>query len=128
LAVGQTVAVVGPGGGPRRARVRGLESQGATRTTIGPGHRVAVNLAGVGHTEVVRGDALVEPGRWHETTLVDATLQVLDGLDHAVSRRGAWLAYVGSGEHPVTVRVLGPDRIEPGSAGLVRLRLPHALA
>ena len=44
-----------------------------------------------------------------------------------MSRRGAYLAYVGSGEHAVRVRVLGPDSVRPGASGLVRLHLATAL-
>jgi selenocysteine-specific elongation factor len=49
---------------------------------------------------------------------------VLDGLDHPVSRRGAYQAYVGSGEHPVRLRVLGEEAISPAKVGAVRLHLP----
>ena len=52
---------------------------------------------------------------------------MLGTLDHAVSRRGAYLAYIGSGEHAVRLRVLGPDTIAPGATGAVRLHLPVAL-
>src|SRR5207247_95635 len=55
------------------------------------------------------------------------SLHVLDSLDRDVSRRGAYAAYLGSGEHPVRVRVLGREGIEPGGTGFVRLHLPVAL-
>jgi selenocysteine-specific elongation factor len=70
---------------------------------------------------------LVRPGQWHATRTVDASRRVLAGLDHEVGRRGAYQAYVGSGEHPVRVRVLGADTIFPGDEGFVRLHLPVAL-
>jgi selenocysteine-specific elongation factor len=111
----------------QRGRVRGLQSLHQDHRTLGPGHRAAVNLAGVGHRAVERGHALVEPGRWHLTQRFDATLEVLAGLDHPVSRRGAHLAYLGSGEQAVRLRVLGPDAIEPGTSGRVRVHLPTAL-
>lgn len=37
------------------------------------------------------------------------------------------MAYLGSGEFPVRVRVLGPDEIQPGAEGAVRLHLPVGL-
>jgi selenocysteine-specific elongation factor len=117
--------VVLPSG--QRARVRGLESLHERHGSLGPGHRAAVNLVGVHHRSVRRGDALVEPDRWHQTAVLDARLHVLASLDHPVSRRGAHLLYVGSGEHAVRLRVLGPDVIEPGATDLIRLRLPVAL-
>ena len=110
-----------------RVRIRGLQSLHRSVDEIGPGNRVAVSLIGVDHDRVERGDALVRRGQWHRATTVDARLHVLASLDHRVSRRGAYLAYVGSGEHPVRLTVLGADAIEPGDAGDVRLRLPVAL-
>jgi selenocysteine-specific elongation factor len=127
LVEGDEVEIAGPGpAGRRRARgrVRGLETHGRRRTSVGPGHRVAVNVGGVSHGDVVRGDAVVRPGQWHVTTGLDAALSVLASLDHPVSRRGAYQLYVGSGEYPVRLRVLGSEAIEPGGDGCVRLHLP----
>jgi selenocysteine-specific elongation factor len=108
-------------------RVRGLQSHHERRTKISPGARVAVNLVGIDHDAVTRGDVLVRPGDWHLTRTVDASLTVLDGLDHAVSRRGAHVLYLGAGEFPVRMRILGPAALEPGSTGAVRIHLPVAL-
>jgi selenocysteine-specific elongation factor len=105
------------------ARVRGLQALHHQESELAPGNRAAVNLSGVAHSEVRRGDALVRAGQWHLTQRVDASLHVLASLDHAVSRRGAYLAYIGSGEHAVDLRVLGPMAIQPGGDGHVRLHL-----
>jgi selenocysteine-specific elongation factor len=86
-----------------------------------------VNLTGISHHEVVRGNALVRPGQWAPSARIDGSLRVLDSLDHDVSRRGAYQLYAGSGEYPVRVRVLGRDAVAPGGDGLVRLHLPVAL-
>jgi selenocysteine-specific elongation factor len=88
---------------------------------------VALNLAGVTHGALTRGHVVVVPERWHITSTVDASLSVLGSLDHDVSRRGAYVAYLGSGEHAVRLRVLGDDVIGPGEDGLVRLHLPVGL-
>jgi selenocysteine-specific elongation factor len=108
-------------------RVRAIQSLHAERTKVGPGNRVALNLSGAGRDEVTRGDVVVAPGQWHITSRVDASLRVLDAVTHVVSRRGAYVAYLGSGEHAVKLRILGPSSIQPGDAGLVRLHLPVAL-
>ncbi len=108
-------------------RVRGLQSQYAGRTKVGPGNRLAINLTGVSHDQVGRGDVVTRDGQWHRTNVVDASLTILDAVDHKVSRRGAHLLYVGSGEHPVRMRILGPDALIPGQTGNVRLFLPVAL-
>ena len=54
---------------------------------------------------------------------------MLASLDHVVSRRGAYLAYIGSGEHAVRLRVLGADvararRDRRSSASTCRVALP----
>jgi selenocysteine-specific elongation factor len=112
----------------RRVRVRGLQSLQKSRPTVPPGSRVAVNLTGVSHDELGRGDALVRGDQWHPSRTVDASLRVLDALDHEVSARGAYQAYVGSGEYPVRLRVLGrQEAILPGDKGHVRVHLPVVL-
>jgi selenocysteine-specific elongation factor len=114
-----------PGG--RTARVRSIQTLGRAVEEIGAGNRVALNLTGVGHDEIGRGEAVVTPGRWRPTDRFDASLDVLATLDHQVSRRGAYLAYVGSRELPVRLRVLGTDSLAPGTSGAVRLFLPVRL-
>ena len=111
----------------RAVRIRALQSLHAQRSKVGPGNRVALNLSGVSHDELTRGDVLVRADQWHVTQRVDGLLKVLDAIDHPVTRRGAHMAYLGSGEFPVRVRVLGPSEIQPGTEGAVRLHLPVGL-
>ena len=111
----------------RRVRVRGLQSLQRQQERVVPGSRVAVNLSGVSHDELARGHALVKAGQWRPTRTFDASLHVLEGLDHPVSRRGAYQAYLGSGEHSVRLRVLGEEAITAGKTGAVRLHLPVAV-
>ncbi len=130
LAVGESVALV-PGTRGRSdgavLRIRALESHGERVERAAPGRRLAVNLAGVSHHEVRRGQAVVHPQHWAPTATLDATLTVLATLDHDVARRGAYHAFIGTGAYPVRLRVLGGERIEAGGEGFVRLRLPVAL-
>ena len=107
-------------------RVRAMQSLHAQRTKVGPGNRTAINLSGISHDQLSRGDALVKADEWFETTVFDGALTVLDSLDHEVSRRGAHLLYMGAGEHAVRIRILGPA-IAPGQSGNIRVYLPHQL-
>jgi selenocysteine-specific elongation factor len=125
LHVGDELAVVP---GDRRVRVRALQALQRAHDVVPPGSRVAVNLTGVAHDEIRRGDALVERARWRPTRTVDASLTVLASVDHDVTRRGAYAAYLGAGEYPVAVRLLGgASSLAPGDTGFVRLHLPIAL-
>lgn len=117
--------VLQPHGSP--CRVRGIQTLGREVSTIGPGNRVALNLGGVERNEVGRGDVVVTPDRWLLTDRFDASLNVLASLDHAVSRRGAFAAYIGAREVPVRLRVLGDEAIAAGTSGLVRLFAPVGL-
>ena len=120
----ETVAIE-PGG--HTARIRSIQTLGSTVDIIDAGNRVALNLNGVGHDEIGRGHAVTTTDRWRTSDRFDASLDVLASLDHEVSRRGAYLAYIGSRELPVKVRVLGADTLAPGTSGAVRLFLPDAL-
>ena len=105
--------------GRHRARLRKIESHHRELTEAAPGSRVALNLAGIDHTAVSRGAALVLPGQWTQTQVVDVALTALPGV--AFGRRGAYKAYVGSGEHDLRLRVL------EGDGGYARLRLDVSL-
>ncbi len=107
----------------RVARVRAIQSLHENLHRVTPGSRVALNLSGVSHDEVRRGDVIVRAGDWHRSSVFDARLRVLDDLGHSLSRRGAHVIYLGSGEHPAALRVLGLDDLNPGDEGFVRVRL-----
>ena len=87
-----------PGGGCRGTR-RGSCARGSTSTSTasGPGNRVAVNLGGIEHHDVGGATRSSVPASGTAPRTVDASLTVLDSLDRPVSRRGAYLTYVGSG-------------------------------
>jgi selenocysteine-specific elongation factor len=109
--------------GRHRARVRRIESHHRELPEAAPGTRVALNLAGVDHTDLARGHALVLAGQWSQTAVVDAALTALAGTGFA--RRGAFKAYIGSGEHDVRLRLLGGE--DDGDRPYARLRLSAAL-
>lgn len=113
--------------GARLARVRGIQTLGAAVDAIEPGNRVALNLTGVAQDELHRGDCVVARGRWRTSDRFDATLDVLPSVAHEVSRRGAYIAYVGSRELPVRLRLLGGETLAPGQRGAVRVFLPVPL-
>jgi selenocysteine-specific elongation factor len=89
----------------RRIRVRGLQSLGAAVDRVAAVARVAVNLRGVDLSEVHRGDALVSPGRFRDTGLVDVRMSG-DPVDELPA---TLMLHAGSAAIPVRVRQLGPD-------------------
>lgn len=111
----------------REVLVRGLQSLGAAVSVAGPGSRVALNLRHIERRDVARGDAAILPGQWHRCARFDADLVVVPDHPQPVTRRGAYLAYLGSGEHSVRLEVIGGREVQPGAEGLVRLVLPTEL-
>ena len=107
--------------GRKRARVRHIESHHEELAEAGPGRRVALNLAGIDHTELTRGSALVLPDQWAVTVVVDAALTALPEVE---LRQGTYKAYIGSGEHDVRLRLIRPRHPRaPTTALFGRLRL-----
>lgn len=87
--------------GARRVTVRALQSLGRSHPEVGAVARVAVNLRGVDHGDVSRGDALWTPGAWLTTGEVDVAVRATDRLHREL------VLHIGSTAVPVTVRPLG---------------------
>ena len=115
----------------RRARVRSIQSHKKELDAVGPGNRVALNLAGLERQGAQRGDAVVVPRRWRTTSRIDALIRVspasLTGRAHELTEKGAHLLYVGSAETPVRVKLLDVAAIGSGEEGLAQLYLRDPL-
>ena len=127
LAVGDDVEIFPTG---RRARVRGLQSHKRSLESARPVARVAVNLVGIEREDLERGDVLGRPGAWRPTSVLEARVRPVRGLDHALTGRGAFKLYAGSAERDARLRFLGGARMEAGDAAgaFVRIRLSAPLA
>lgn len=88
-----------------RVRVRGLQSLGRDVGAVSGVARVALNLRGVDHERLRRGDALLTPGVWRRSEAADVRLR---GIDSADAHREAVL-HLGAAATPVRVRALGAD-------------------
>ena len=99
----------------RLVHVRALQSLGAPVSRATAVARVAVNLRGVERTDVRRGDALVTPGRFQLTDLVDVRLSG-DPVDRLPT---ALTLHIGSAAVTAQVRPLGTET--------ARLRLDRPL-
>lgn len=103
-------------------KVRRIQTHGNTVEILDPGQRCALNLSGVDHHQLDRGTVLVRDRQWKPTRCCDARLTVIGALQHNVGHRGNYMMYIGSGEFPVTLRVIGSDHIPCGQSSPVRLR------
>ncbi len=85
----------------RPVRVRALQSLGENASALTGVARAALNLRGVDRSDVRRGMALVQPGRWILARQVDVRLSQDGTLTRTVT------VHVGSARTPAKVRVLG---------------------
>ncbi len=97
-----------------RVRVRGLQQLGQPREQVSAVARVAVNLRSVSREQVTRGQALLTPGQWRPSTLLDVRLNAT-----ATDLPAELVLHLGSASVPVHVR--------PLDAGHARLSLLHPL-
>jgi selenocysteine-specific elongation factor len=116
FAVDQTVRVEPPG---REARIRQIESAHVQTSSVPPGARVALNLAGVEHRALDRGNAVVLADQWATPRTVDVAIRT--PATAPFPRRGEVHVHVGSGEHVARLRPVDPE------AGFARLELPAGL-
>ena len=104
--------IVAPSG--ETVPVRGIEMLKTQVPETSAVARVAVNLRGTKRVELRRGDALVRPGEWTVTDLVDVRL-----TDAAASLPGRPIVHVGSAAVSAHLRSL--------DGGTARLRLERPL-
>ena len=93
-----------PGG--HRALVRSIQIHGQTSQEARPGTRCAVNLARTSTSDVARGDALVVPGHWHHTTVVDVSYRPARGAPMPLAHGRGWTMHTGTARRSVSVRLL----------------------
>jgi selenocysteine-specific elongation factor len=113
----------------RPLRIRGIQSLGAPATQVSGVARVALNLRGVSTREVSRGMALVRPGQWTLTKVIDVRLARRSTEPGAQGQHPAGqeevrlppqlTLHIGAARTVARVRPLGGD--------IVRLSLAQAL-
>ncbi len=99
LAVDDAVVVLPAG---LTTRIRGLHSHEQARRSVGPGRRVAVNLAGLDHASISRGDMLGLPGQWETTSRFAVTLRPARFVEE-IEQRGAYQIHIGSAAQRVGI-------------------------
>ncbi len=110
-----------PGG--VRTRVRSLQTHKLARGEACHVSRVAANLTGIDRAPVRRGTVVCEPQAFRATSVADAVVRPVRGVDR-LPERGAFLLHAGAAEASARLRVL--ERRPDGSM-LIRVRTDEAL-
>jgi selenocysteine-specific elongation factor len=108
--------------------VRGLQTHQHREEIALPGTRVAVNLAGVSHHDIARGDLLALPSQLRPTDLLDVRLRLLPEAPGPLEQNMRLDLFVGAAEVPCRVTLLDRTEIAPGEIGWLQLRLERPIA
>jgi selenocysteine-specific elongation factor len=119
LSVDDTVEIYPSG---LTARIRGIQSHEQSHRAIGPGRRVALNLGGVGHDQIERGQMVGLPGQWRTSRRFAVTLATARYVD-VLDQRGAYQLHIGSASHRVAITGAGGT-----GAAVVKLDAPVPVA
>lgn len=104
-------------------RVRGLNNHGRPAVEVHRGQRAAVNLAGVPHEAVRRGQELARPGYLVASKVVTVRLSTPTDGRHPIKHRLPVRLHIGTAEVMATVSLLDCDTVDPGRWGLAQLFL-----
>ncbi|MEI8356595.1 MAG: selenocysteine-specific translation elongation factor, partial [Deltaproteobacteria bacterium] len=106
-------------------RVRGVQTHGRKSDTGSAGQRVAVNLQGVDHTWIQRGNVVVPREVFQTTRTVDARFNYLPSAPRELKHRAMVHLHSATYEVSAQVILLDRDALQPGDTGFVQLRLKN---
>jgi len=120
LHVGEEVDILPAG---QQARIRGLQWHGVPVETVSAGQRAAVNLSGIKHDELARGDVLCTRGAFSPTSMVDGRVVLDKTLPHAMGHGTSVSFHLGTSEVRARLVLLDRTSVEPGGEAWAQLRL-----
>jgi selenocysteine-specific elongation factor len=113
--------VVEPGG--IAVRLRGLQNHDRTVQQVHVGQRAALNLAGIHHDQVQRGQEVAATGHLSPSKLLAARLHLLASAPRPLKNRSRLRLHVGTAELMASVVLLDVEELAPGASCLVQFYL-----
>ncbi|MBL8796793.1 MAG: selenocysteine-specific translation elongation factor [Planctomycetia bacterium] len=107
----------------QRVRVRSLQNHDQPVEEVHRGMRAALNLAGVHHEDVIRGQEVAAPGYLVPSRTLTVRLHCLRDARKPIKHRASVRFHLGTSEIMGTVSLLDCDSIAPGGWGLAQLFL-----
>ena len=105
-----------------KARIRSLQVHEKSQDKVSPGTRVAVNLSGIDHVDVRRGDLITAPNWLNPSTAFDSIIQVLEEAPRPLRHNHKVILFTGTRETPATIRILEANHIDPGTSGWIQIK------
>ena len=118
LDIGQEVELVKS---KQIGRIRGLHIHNKPYDHAGPGNRVAVNISGISHQNILRGDTLTIPNWLSVTRAVDVQIKMVQNTKKILRHNSSVMFYTGASESMVKVRLLTSNELSSGDEGLAQL-------
>jgi selenocysteine-specific elongation factor len=110
-----------PGG--IRVRIRGLQNHDRPAEAVWRGQRAAMNLAGVHHEQLRRGQELATPGHLRPSRLWSARIHAVEPLARPIRHRSRVRIHVGTAELTATLALLDRPELGAGQSGLAQVFL-----
>ncbi len=108
----------------QKVRVRGLQTHGKSVEIAHAGQRTAVNLGGIDHSQVQRGQTLAPFDTLRPTQIFDAEIEVLKDAKKPLKSRMRVRVHVGTLEALARIQPLNENgEIAQGEKGFVQFRL-----
>jgi selenocysteine-specific elongation factor len=112
----------------RTVRIRGLHRHDQPVELIRRGSRAAVNIVGVHHTEVRRGDEIAAPGYLEPSRILSVEVTESDAARQPLRHRGRYKLHLGTAEVPCVLSLLEREATEPGAPRLGQVLLSEPVA
>lgn len=107
----------------RIVRVRSAQNHDKSVEEVHRGMRAAINLAGVDHKDVMRGQEIASAGYLKGSRVVTVRMHALRELKRPIKHRSPVRFHVGTSEIMGTVSLLDCDVVEPGGWALAQVFL-----
>jgi len=124
MAVGDEVEILPKG---LQSRVRGIQIHGVKSDFGSAGERLAVNLQGVDHSLLRRGDVIAPAGLFRPTRMADVRLDHLASAGKELKSRSLLRFHSSTAEVQAEVVLLEGAALKPGDSCYARLRLAEPL-
>jgi selenocysteine-specific elongation factor len=104
-------------------RVRSLQNHDEPVQEVHRGQRAAINLAGVRHEDVIRGQELATPGYLKPSRVLTVRLHCLADMKRPIKHRMPVRFHLGTAELMGTISLLDCDSVGPGQWGIAQVFL-----
>jgi selenocysteine-specific elongation factor len=107
----------------QRVRVRSLHNHDTPVEEVHRGMRAAINLAGLPHEEVLRGQELAAPNYLRPSRTLTVRIKSADDARRPFKHRTPIRLHIGTAEILGAVSLLDHDDLKPGESGLAQIFL-----